>query len=113
MSHQDWETIVITKPKTGTNGKPGPSQKNPRSNITKQQKALLNDDEFPTIKYVDREFSKELIAARVAKGLTRKQVAHQLCMQESVIATFENGTAIHSGPIISKFKTFFGMNKKI
>jgi ribosome-binding protein aMBF1 (putative translation factor) len=112
MSHQDWETIVITKPKTGANGKLGASQKNPRSNITNQQKALLND-EFPTIKYVDREFSKELVAARVAKGLTRKQVAHQLCMQESVIATFENGTAIHSGPIISKFKTFFGMNKKV
>jgi hypothetical protein len=111
MSHQDWETIVITKAKTGSNLKP--SEKKPRSNITKQQKALLNDDEFPTIKYVDKEFSKELVAARVAKGLTRKQVAHQLCMQESVIATFENGTAIHSGPIISKFKTFFGMNKKV
>ena len=111
MSHQDWETIVITKPKTGANGKPSGTK--PRSNITKQQKALLNDEEFPTIKYVDKEFSKEIIAARVAKGLTRKQVAHQLCMQESVIATFENGSAIHSGPIISKFKTFYGLNKKV
>lgn len=112
MSHQDWETIVITKGKTDANGKPSASQKKPHSNITKQQKALLNDEEFPTIKYVDKEFSKEIIAARVAKGLTRKQVAHQLCMQESIIATFENGTAIHSGPIISKFKTFYGLNKK-
>jgi ribosome-binding protein aMBF1 (putative translation factor) len=110
MSHQDWETIVITKQKTGANGKP--YENKPRSNITKQQKALLNDEEFPTIKYVDKEFSKEIVAARVAKGLTRKQVAHQLCMQESVIATFENGTAIHSGPIVSKFKTFYGLNKK-
>ena len=111
MSHQDWETIVITRPKTDKE-KAAASQKKPHSNITKQQKAL-NGDEFPTIKYVDKEFSKELVAARVAKGLTRKQVAHQLCMQESVIATFENGTAIHSGPIISKFKTFFGMTKKV
>lgn len=109
MAHQDWETIIITKSKTGSKN----SEKKPHTNMTKQQKALLNDDEFPTIKYVDREFSKELVAARVAKSLTRKQVAHQLCIQESIIATFENGTAIHNGAIISKFKTFYGMHKKV
>jgi len=107
MSHQDWDYITLTK----TN-KAKANEKKPQSTLTKQQKALLNEEEVPKIKYVDREFSKEITQARLAKGLTRKEVANQMCLIESVIASWENGTAVHNGPMVSRFKTFYGLNKK-
>lgn len=106
MSHQDWDYITITKAKANS------TEKKPQSTLTKQQKSLLNEDEVPKIKYVDKEFSKQITEVRLAKGLTRKQVANQMCLIESVIASWENGTAVHNGPMVSRFKSFYGMNKK-
>ncbi len=106
MSEQNWEPIVLKKKsavKKSTIKKP--------VSTTTIQNSLLDDSEHVTIKYVDKELSQEIIKARVAKGLKRTDLAKQLNLQESIIADYENGTAVHNGPIIAKIKRYLGLHK--
>ena len=104
MAQQDWTPIVLTKNKTG--------DKKPQSTMTNQQKALLEEDgDTPKVKYIDRELAQEIIKARVAKGLTRKQLANGMAIQECIVADHENAKAVHNGAMINKFKTYLGIGK--
>ena len=104
MAQQDWTPIVLTKNKTG--------DKKPQSTMTNQQKALLEEDgDTPKVKYIDRELAQEIIKARVAKGLTRKQLANGMAIQECIVADHENAKAVHNGTMINKFKTYLGIGK--
>lgn len=101
--HQDWDTVVLSKKVT--------HDKKPHSTMTNLQKSLLNDEEAPKLKYVDKEFAKEIVAARTAKKLNRKQLANAMNIPETTVAGYENGTALHNGPMVSRFKLFLGLNK--
>ena len=101
---QDWDPVIIrskaavkaatTKPQI--QGKPA------------QIKNLESDT--PTIRYIDRELSQQIVNARVAKKLNRKQLAQGLMIQESVVADYETGKAIYNGQMINRFKNFLGIN---
>jgi ribosome-binding protein aMBF1 (putative translation factor) len=104
MSQQDWTPVVITKNK--------PGDKKPQPTMTNQQKALLEDDgEVHKVKYVDRELAQEITKARVAKGLTRKQLANGMAIQECIVADYENAKAVYNGAMVNKFKTYLGIGK--
>ena len=106
MSHQDWTPVVINK--TLNNN----TEKKPQSTLTNQQKALLSDDgEIHKVKYIDRELAQQIIQARVAKGLSRKQLAQALAVQECIVADYENAKAVYNGAMVNRFKTFLGINK--
>jgi len=101
--HQDWEPVVLVKKTT--------PDKKPQSTITNVQKSLLNDEEPPKLKYVDKELAKQIVAARIAKKMNRKQLAIAMNIPETTVAGYENGTALHNGPMVSRFKLFLGLNK--
>mmetsp|Transcript_30281 Transcript_30281/g.42207 ORF Transcript_30281/g.42207 Transcript_30281/m.42207 type:complete len:82 (-) Transcript_30281:313-558(-) len=54
------------------------------------------------------EFKKALMKARQAKGLTQKQLANMIQVQQSVIQQYENGKAIPNGQVISKLARALG-----
>ena len=100
---QDWEPVIIrskaavkaaTKPQI--QGKP-------------KQLADLESD-TPKIRYVDHELSKQIVEARLAKKLNRKQLAQGMMIQESIVADYETGKAIYNGQMINRFKNFLGIN---
>ena len=101
---QDWKPVFLVKDKQ-------PTKQENHTNITNVKKELLNDD-VPTLKYVDKELSKEIVNARVAKNLNRKQLANNMNIQENIVADFETGKALHNPQLISKFKSYLGLNKK-
>jgi ribosome-binding protein aMBF1 (putative translation factor) len=101
--HQDWEPVVLVKKTT--------PEKKPQSTMTNVQKSLLNDEEPPKLKYIDREFAKQIVTARIAKKMNRKQLANAMSIPESTVAAYENATALHNGPMVARFKSFLGINK--
>ena len=101
---QDWKPVFLVKDKP-------PTTNYVHTNITNVKKELLNDD-VPVLKYIDKELSKEIVNARVAKKLNRKQLAKNMNIQENIVADFETGKALHNPQLISKFKSYLGLNKK-
>ena len=101
---QDWKPVFLVKDKPHTTNYV-------HTNITNVKKELLNDD-VPVLKYIDKELSKEIVNARVAKKLNRKQLAKNMNIQENIVADFETGKALHNPQLISKFKSYLGLNKK-
>jgi ribosome-binding protein aMBF1 (putative translation factor) len=106
MQHQDWNTIVLKNINT--------VPKNVPKNIVKKEdlsKPSINssvklneNDEVTEIKYVPKDISQLIINGRLAKKLTRKDLANKLNLKEDVIANIETGKAIYDGNIIAKIK---------
>ena len=106
MNHQDWKPVFLVNKQ--------PEIQKPKidyANIIKNNILNSNEDIYKP-KTVDKEFSKQLIKARMDKKLTQKEVAKMLCITLKDVSEYENGTAIHDGKLVSKFKKFYGIYKK-
>jgi ribosome-binding protein aMBF1 (putative translation factor) len=95
----DYEPIVFKKPVASK------AQPSSTASCTKIEKELRRDDgEIPQLKYMDPNFVKRVVQARLARKWTRKMLANQLCVRESVVAEFESGSSTHNGPLVAKLK---------
>jgi ribosome-binding protein aMBF1 (putative translation factor) len=105
---QDWDPQVIDKRGKKDSVNANTVQK-PKTVLTNQQKALLDDSEISKIQYVDSQFAKDIVTMRIAKKLTRKEAAQQLSMTEPDLANWETGKAVHNGAMVAKLKRFYGI----
>ena len=101
MNHQDWKPLVFVK-----NQPEIQKSKIDYANVKKNIILNSNEDIYKP-KTVDKDFSKQLIKARIDKKLTQKEVANMLCITLKDVSEYENGTAIHNGKLVSKFKNFY------
>jgi ribosome-binding protein aMBF1 (putative translation factor) len=111
MQHQDWKTVVLKN----INAVPKNVPKNivkkedmPKSNVNPSVK-LDENDEVLKIKYVSKDISQLITNGRIAKKLTRKDLANKLNLKEDVITGIETGKAIYDGNQIAKIKKFLGL----
>ena len=72
----------------------------------KSDKARLAMDETEQfhIRKTDPVFSKALLQYRLSRGWKRQDLARFLNEKESVVASLENGSAVHDGSLIHKIK---------
>ncbi len=97
LDHQDLKPVILKK-------SPPPS-KFQRAPNAKKLDNILSDEPTP-LKTVGSDIGKKLQQARAIKKLTRVQLAKSLNLQESVIASHEQGTAIYNGALLAKIKKF-------
>ena len=103
---QDLEVVVLHKK--------NPSIKTGPKNIVKKNELpvkkvsssvkLNENDEVVKIKYVPKDISQLIITGRIAKKLTRKDLANKLNYKEDIIANIETSKAIYNGDQIAKIK---------
>jgi ribosome-binding protein aMBF1 (putative translation factor) len=105
MEHQDWKAIVL-KPAAPVIVK----------NIVEKKKIIENssikvneNDEVIQIKKVPKEISQLITNARIAKKLSRKDLANQLNFKQDIIDDIETGKAIYNGSQIAKIKRQLGI----
>lgn len=108
MQHQDWTPIVIGRNKQSSNHSNQPINKQ----FTNQQftnqpskriQAALNNDGMPNrIEKIDKKISQNIQNARNALGISRKELAQKINEKETLVAEYENGTAIPSTTILNK-----------
>jgi ribosome-binding protein aMBF1 (putative translation factor) len=103
-THQDWKPVIFSKtvltaqPKNLVN-------KNTLPKIKVSSSVKLNEnDEVTNIKLVPGDISTFIINKRNEKKYTRKYLAMQVGVKESVIADIENRKAIYDGNLIAKIK---------
>jgi ribosome-binding protein aMBF1 (putative translation factor) len=108
---QDWKTVTI--------GNPALVKKNQakeiiakkdlsKSNINSSVK-LDENDEVIKIKTVPRETANLIVAGRINKKLTRKQLANNLNLKEAILEEIETGKAIYDGNLIAKIKKYLSI----
>lgn len=100
MQVQDWTPVILSKP-----SKPVTKtiQKKIKVSELKSGVKINENDEVKIIK-VSREISTTITQARIAKKLTRKQLANNLNLKEDVITDIETGKAIYDGNLIARIK---------
>ncbi len=92
MSHQDWETVVLTKPVKVEN-KPSTVPKNP-----------LDSEEIVAPPKINVELKNAIQQARIAQKLSQKDLAAKMAIPVATINTYENGTAIPNNAFIAKLE---------
>ena len=96
---QDFKEIVFTKKSDKPN-----SSSHPRVEISKQDKALLNDDDVPKLKTFGKENGNTLRNARTAKNLTQEQLANQINERKNLINQYENGNIVVDNKVLNKLR---------
>jgi ribosome-binding protein aMBF1 (putative translation factor) len=103
MSVQDWDNTTINKKNL--------KNKKHSQIVYIAQKTVMDNVEEPSVKYIDKAFSQEMINLRLEKKLNRAELAKALNLSEPVIAEYENCTAVYNPTIISKIKKYLNMHK--
>jgi len=110
---QDWTTVYLKSPNPSKNIplKKQIVERNQPSSIKSKPSGLKLDanDEITQIKYVSKEISQQIIATRLVKKWTRKELAQKLNMKEDIIASIELGKAIYDGAQIARIKKSMGI----
>jgi|LakMenEpi03Aug12_release.lakeMendotaPanAssembly.Ray.scaffolds.fasta_scaffold165223_3 putative transcription factor len=119
MSYQDWKPVIIRKsPAKKVITKPdqpikkynaGKNSNQQNVNSKKIEQNADNGDEKLELPKVNHNLRIEIQQARTKKGLTQKQLANACQLPESVIRTYENGTAIPNSNYLEKMSHVLGV----
>ena len=91
MAHQDWKTVVLTKP-VKIESKPN------------TEKKPLYTDEIVTPLKINVELKTAIQKARLSNKLSQKELAAKIAVPVSTINTYENGTATPNNAFIAKLE---------
>ena len=117
-SHQDWNSVTIGKvTKTSEN-----SQTISRPHVSKPSNGVkvekIIDPNDPNAEpetrpvMITHTLSQQIQQARVAKGMTQKELANAISIPVSVINEYERGDAVHNINYITKIKNYLGIRKQ-
>lgn len=120
MSSQDWNQVVIRGGKASSAA--GKAAKNRTNNITAKygtpnshqskdqlKKSVKEDTGDYSIKKVSLDISKQIQKARLANGMSQKDLAQKINQKSSVISAYEAGKAIPNGRILSQIGKVLGI----
>ncbi len=79
--------------------------KNDSNNVNSAKLEKYDEDETIKIKHVSYEIAQKIQQGRLAKKMTRKDLAQRLNVKESVIAEYETGKAIPNGQLLARIRT--------
>ncbi len=110
---QDWTPVVINGKKSVSPGQMKYSIEEKKSDAEKSRLAksfaIENETEIFQTAHIPQALCQEIIQARNAKKLTQKQLANMMNIQQSVIASYENGKAIPDNQILQKIAKTLGV----
>ncbi len=101
---------LIAKKKQENALKVAITKTNTNDNISLSGKKISDDDELPKTDKVGIDTGKNIMQARLAKGLKQVDLAKQLNITPDVIRDYENGTAIRNNAVLSKIKRALNIN---
>lgn len=94
MSHQDWQTVTISKPK-------------PKVKVSQPQniQTPIKVDEagnITKVKKVSQKMAKAVVDARLLKKWTQIQLAHNSCVDVKTIGEIERGGSLYNATTFNK-----------
>lgn len=98
--HQDWEQVILVKPKPTT--EPSTSQSSKQSQPKKLRQ--LDGDEIVVPIKSSFELKKAIQQARISKKISQKELASSMNVPVQTIVSYENGKAIPNNGFIAKLE---------
>ncbi|AUF82263.1 helix-turn-helix domain-containing protein [Tetraselmis virus 1] len=100
--HQDWNTVVLNKPKKNATAAP------PALDGQQKKTIMLDKADGETFSHtkINSDTRKELVTLRTSKKLTQKELARRLNLQPKIIEEYENGKAIIDKQVLNKIFRF-------
>jgi len=115
LTGQDWETVVVRKPKTMTTpreqlGVPTKTIGQRPQSATPSWKIEKMCDEGITLNRIGVELGKAIMKARLEKKMSQKQLGMMVYENERVINEIERGVAMKNGALLAKIRKVLGMS---
>ncbi len=111
---QDWTPVLLSGKKpvakqngTGVKYNIEERKSDEAKSAASKMYALENSDDV-TVQTIPLSISQEISKARVAKGLTQKELAQKLNVQPAIITSYENGKAIPDNQMLQKIARELG-----
>ena len=118
MTHQDWDTKIVSGKMHDANIKTPVKKAIVTTSINKQETNLTvkkiydpeNPNADPEIKTVliDKEFAKNMTQMRLAKKMSQKDLALACALDVKIINEYEKGGCARNGSYVSKIKKILG-----
>lgn len=109
QSHQDWEPVVFNKKPADKAAPPATNQKTSSSLASVGIYAAASDDEVKKTKYVSKNTSLAVSAARCEKKMTQKELAQRCNFDVSIVSEIERGTCVYSATHVNKIQSVLGV----
>ena len=111
QSHQDWEPVVFNKKPAA---KPGPVTTSTVSTIPSSLAsvgvyAAASDDDVQKTKYISKNTSLAVSAARCEKKMTQKELAQKCNFEVSIVSEIERGTCVYNATHVNKIQSVLGV----
>ena len=111
QSHQDWEPVVFNKKSAA---KTGPAT-TPTVSTTSSSLASVgiyaaaSDDDVKKTKYISKNTSLAVSAARCEKKMTQKELAQKCNFEVSIVSEIERGTCVYNATHVNKIQSVLGV----
>lgn len=116
MQHQDWEPVILRRSKPATTQSTSTPARKPTTLTPSQKPAYKIEQQVDAegggkpLTMVSPETAKAIVTGRVARKLTRQQLAQQLNLQEREIADIETCKAVENKALLAKIKRHLGVS---
>ena len=114
QSHQDWEPVVFNKKPSATKSVTGPAT-TPTVATTSSSLASIgiyaaaSDDDVKKTKYISKNTSLAVSAARCEKKMTQKELAQKCNFEVSIVSEIERGTCVYNATHVNKIQSVLGV----
>lgn len=110
QSHQDWEPVVFNKkPAAKTAPATTPKTSSSSSLASVGIYAAASDDDLKKTKYVSKNTSLAVSAARCEKKMTQKELAKKCNFDVSIVSEIERGTCVYNPTHVNKIQSILGV----
>lgn len=111
QSHQDWEPVVFNKkPAAKTGPATTPTVATTSSSLASIGiYAAASDDDVKKTKYISKNTSLAVSAARCEKKMTQKELAQKCNFEVSIVSEIERGTCVYNATHVNKIQSVLGV----
>ena len=108
QSHQDWKPVVFNK-KSAEKTVPATTPATSSSFASVGIYAAASDNDVKKTKYVSKNTSLAVSAARREKNMTQKELAQKCNFEVSIVSEIERGTCVYNATHVNKIQSVLGV----
>jgi putative transcription factor len=117
QQHQDWEPVIFNKKPAAAKSVTGPTTSATTPTVAKTSSSLASvgvyaaasDDDVKKTKYISKNTSLAVSAARCEKKMTQKELAQKCNFEVSIVSEIERGTCVYNATHVNKIQSVLGV----
>ena len=109
QQHQDWEPVIFNKKSAPATTVRAATVATSSSLASVGIYAAASDDDLKKTKYISKNTSLAVSAARCEKKMTQKELAQKCNFEVSIVSEIERGTCVYNATHVNKIQSVLGV----